>query len=84
MLFQTFLMLSSTPVHTSSARCVITSYSIHYTKLYEFVTSLRWSLGALDDEQERKARHYYDKVIAKEQHRPKPFNWAFISWKTEG
>jgi len=49
----------------------------------EFVTSLRWSLGALDDEQERKARHYYDKVIAKEQHRPKPFNWAFISWKTE-
>ncbi len=46
----------------------------------EFVTSLRWSLGALDDEQEHKARHYYNKVIAKEGRRPKPFNWAFISW----
>jgi cyclopropane fatty-acyl-phospholipid synthase-like methyltransferase len=48
----------------------------------EFVTSLRWSLGSLDAEQEKKARHYYEKVIVKEPFFPKPFNWAFISWKS--
>jgi cyclopropane fatty-acyl-phospholipid synthase-like methyltransferase len=46
----------------------------------EFITSLRWSLGSLDAEQEKKARHYYEEVIAKESRHRKPFNWAFIFW----
>jgi len=47
-----------------------------------FVASLRWSLGSLDDVQEERARHYYDKIIAKQSRHPRPFDWAFIGWQT--
>ena len=56
--------------------------SIKSTNADAFVASLRWSLGSLDSDQEERAYHYYDKVIAREQHRPRPFNWAFVAWNT--
>ncbi|WP_345988569.1 class I SAM-dependent methyltransferase [Sulfurimonas sp. HSL1-2] len=47
-----------------------------------FVTSLRWSLGSLTGDEEEKAYHYYDKVVAKSNRHPRPFNWAFVAWET--
>ncbi|QOP41767.1 class I SAM-dependent methyltransferase [Sulfurimonas marina] len=52
-----------------------------YTK-ESFVESLRWSFGSLTEAEEEKAKEYYEHFIAKEQKHPKPFSWAFISWKT--
>ncbi len=46
----------------------------------EFVQSLIWSVHELSEEQQRKAREYYDKFIAAQDRQPKPFIWAFISW----
>lgn len=45
-----------------------------------FVASLRWSLGTLDETETAKARRYYDEVIVKAQHPPRPLHWAFIAW----
>jgi len=56
--------------------------SIQSTDVDSFVGSLRWSLGSLDDDEEQKARLYYDKIIARESRHPKPFNWAFVGWQT--
>ncbi|WP_428737970.1 class I SAM-dependent methyltransferase [Sulfurimonas sp.] len=51
-----------------------------YTK-ESFVSSLRWSFGSLSEAEEEKAKEYFDRFIEKEQKHPKPFKWAFISWK---
>lgn len=56
--------------------------SLRYNSADEFIESLIWSLGGLDDEQQRKAREYYENFIVGENRIPKPFTWAFISWKT--
>lgn len=45
-----------------------------------FVTSLRWSLGELSQEQALRARAYYTECQGKP--RIKPFMWAFVSWET--
>jgi SAM-dependent methyltransferase len=58
--------------------------SIRSTDADAFVASLRWSLGSLDGAQEQKARHYFDKIIARETNNPRPFDWAFIGWRTAG
>lgn len=48
----------------------------------EFVESLRWSVGALEETQIAKARDYYDRVIVEQNRPPKPVRWAFIGWET--
>lgn len=48
-----------------------------------FVKSLVWSLGALDEAQQDKAREYFDLFILKEQKHPKPFMWSFIAWNAQ-
>lgn len=48
----------------------------------EFVESLIWSVHGLDEEQQAKAREYYERFIAAQSRQPKPFTWAFISWET--
>ncbi len=49
----------------------------------EFVESLRWSLGGLDDMQLEKAKEYYESIITQEGRHPKAVQWAFISWETK-
>lgn len=49
----------------------------------EFVESLIWSLGSLDEAQQDKAREYYKEFIEKQHQKPKPFTWAFVSWNTQ-
>lgn len=56
--------------------------SIRSGSANEFVESLTWSLGGIDEEQESKAREYYERFIAGENRRPKPMQWAFIGWET--
>jgi SAM-dependent methyltransferase len=48
-----------------------------------FVQSLEWSVGGLNDEQRQKAREYYDLFVITKTQEPKPFDWAFIGWKTK-
>lgn len=56
--------------------------NLRYGSASEFVESLIWSLGGLNEEQQAKAREYYALFIAKKDRIPKPFTWAFIGWKT--
>ncbi len=49
----------------------------------EFVQSLVWSVGSLDEEHQRKAGEYYQKVIIAQNRPPRAVNWAFISWETQ-
>ncbi len=56
--------------------------SLRYGSDTEFVQSMIWSLGGLDEEQQTKAREYYARFIANESRIPKPFTWAFIGWST--
>ncbi len=55
--------------------------SVNYSSVDEFISSLIWSVHELDETQQLKAREYYEKFIAKKNRLPKPFTWAFISWK---
>ncbi len=48
----------------------------------EFVNSLIWSLGGLDESQQLKAKEYYKQFIEKQNRYPKPFTWTFIAWNT--
>jgi cyclopropane fatty-acyl-phospholipid synthase-like methyltransferase len=48
----------------------------------EFVQSLIWSVHHLDEEQQAKAREYYENVISRQNRAPGGFNWAFIGWET--
>ncbi|MBN2870360.1 MAG: methyltransferase domain-containing protein [Campylobacterales bacterium] len=48
----------------------------------EFVESLIWSIGSLDEAQQAKAREYYETIVVGENRPPRPVNWAFISWET--
>lgn len=48
----------------------------------EFVESLIWSVHHLDEEQQQKARAYYQEYIYGKNKQPRPFTWAFISWET--
>mgnify|MGYP000439281744 CR=1 FL=1 len=56
--------------------------SIKSSSAEEFVESLVWSLGSLNEAQKEKAREYYHLYIANNIH-PKPFMWAYISWSTK-
>lgn len=56
--------------------------SLRYTNEEEFVESLIWSLGGLDEAQIAKAREYYQLFILSRERNPKPFTWAFIGWET--
>jgi len=56
--------------------------SVRAGSAYEFVQSLIWSVHHLNDEQQAKAREYYENVISKQNRAPSGFNWAFISWET--
>jgi len=55
--------------------------SIRFSTVDEFIESLIWSVHELDETQQQKARGYYKRFIATKNHLPKPFTWAFISWK---
>lgn len=57
--------------------------SINSTTAEEFVSSLIWSLGELDEAQQLKAREYHKLFIENKNVYPKPFIWAFISWSTQ-
>jgi len=48
----------------------------------EFVESLIWSIGTLEEEYQEKAREYYRDVIIGQSKPPRPVNWAFIGWET--
>ncbi|MFY9143028.1 class I SAM-dependent methyltransferase [Sulfuricurvum sp.] len=48
----------------------------------EFVESLIWSIGSLEEEHQRKAREYYKEVIIAQNSQPRAVNWAFIGWET--
>lgn len=54
--------------------------SVKYNDMDEFVSSLIWSLGGLNEKQQMLAREYYKLFIEKEQDYVKPSYWAFISW----
>lgn len=54
--------------------------SIKYSNADEFVSSLVWSLGSLDESQQAKARDYYRSFIEEKNSDPKLSNWAFIAW----
>ncbi len=56
--------------------------SLRYGSDDEFVKSLIWSLGGLDEAQQTKAREYYARFIIDDARVPKPFTWAFIGWET--
>lgn len=56
--------------------------SLRYSSDAEFVASLVWSLGGLDEGQQAKAKAYYARFIEGENRIPKPFTWAFIGWET--
>lgn len=48
----------------------------------EFVESLIWSIGSLEEKHQRKAREYYKEVIIAQNSQPRAVNWAFIGWET--
>lgn len=56
--------------------------SLRYASADQFVESLIWSVHNLNEEQQAKAREYFDKVIVGQSRPPKPFTWAFIAWET--
>jgi len=49
----------------------------------QFVASVNWSLGGLDDPEQNRAREYYHSHVLEQDLHPKPFNWAFIAWRTQ-
>ena len=55
--------------------------SVKYANVDEFVTSLIWSIGTLDETQQQKAREYY-KLHIKNNSIPKPSMWAFVAWSS--
>ena len=48
-----------------------------------FVKSLIWSLGSLDEVQQKKAYEYFTLFVEGENKHPKPFLWSFIAWNTQ-
>ncbi|MCX6076493.1 MAG: class I SAM-dependent methyltransferase [Campylobacterales bacterium] len=56
--------------------------SIKSSNAEEFIESLIWSLGSLDEAQQDKAREYHNLFIETNQNQPKPFTWTFIAWNT--
>ncbi|MDD5386490.1 MAG: class I SAM-dependent methyltransferase [Sulfuricurvum sp.] len=56
--------------------------SIRSANVEEFIESLIWSLGGMDEEQQIKASEYYERFIVGENRHPKPMQWAFIGWET--
>lgn len=49
----------------------------------EFVESLIWSLGGLDELQQKKAREYHKCFIQNMAKIPQPFTWAYIAWSSK-
>jgi SAM-dependent methyltransferase len=56
--------------------------SIRSNNVQEFVESLTWSLGGIEEEQQIKAIEYYEHFVIGENRHPKPMQWAFIAWET--
>ncbi|EQB39938.1 hypothetical protein M947_04975 [Sulfurimonas hongkongensis] len=59
------------------------SGSVRYTDEDEFVKSLIWSLGSLNEVQQQKAREYYELYIKDAPGAPKDSVWAFVSWNCD-
>lgn len=57
--------------------------SVKYSNADEFVTSLIWSLGSLNDEQQEKAKEYFKLHVENRQDSLKPTFWAFVAWSCE-
>jgi cyclopropane fatty-acyl-phospholipid synthase-like methyltransferase len=57
--------------------------SIKSSTADEFVESLIWSLGSLDEAQQKRAREYHHLFIETNQNQPKPFTWTFIAWNCQ-
>lgn len=57
--------------------------SVKSSNQEDFVTSLIWSLGSLNEAQQEKAREYYKLFIEKQNTYPKPFTWTFIAWSSQ-
>lgn len=57
--------------------------SVRAANADEFVESLNWSVGGLDETQIAKAREYYEQVVVGQNRPPKPVQWAFIAWETD-
>jgi cyclopropane fatty-acyl-phospholipid synthase-like methyltransferase len=57
--------------------------SVKSSNAEEFVRSLIWSLGELNEEQQEKAKEYHELFIENKNTHPKPFTWAFISWNSK-
>ncbi|MFA5455091.1 MAG: class I SAM-dependent methyltransferase [Sulfurimonas sp.] len=57
--------------------------SVKYSNADEFVTSLIWSLGSLDEKQQEKAKEYFKLYVENRQDFIKPTFWAFVAWSCE-
>lgn len=57
--------------------------SVQYTDSEEFVKSLVWSLGSLDEKQMSRAKEYFELYIKSSVKEPKQTLWSFISWSTK-
>jgi len=55
---------------------------VRYTDVDEFVTSLIWNLGSLDESQIQKAKEYFELYIKNNEKGSKETLWSFISWST--
>ncbi len=56
--------------------------SVKYTSRDEFVQTLVWSLGELNEEQQELSCRFYDDFIVCQKYQKKPTIWAFLSWST--
>jgi ubiquinone/menaquinone biosynthesis C-methylase UbiE len=68
--------------YLASIDYIATKGSIKSYTQESFISSLRWSFGSLSEQEEEKAKEYYELFIAGENKQPQPFIWAYISWKT--
>lgn len=57
--------------------------SIKSSTADEFVKSLIWSVGSLDEEQQKRASEYHSLFIETNLSQPKPFTWTFIAWNCQ-
>lgn len=56
--------------------------SVKYSNADEFVASLIWSIGSLNEAQQQKAREYYKLHVEDNNNPPKPSLWAFVAWSS--
>ncbi len=56
--------------------------SVRHNSKEEFVNTLVWSLGGLDERQHELSCKFYDDFVVCEKYTKKPTVWAFISWSS--